>query len=82
MSRVSIGALLAMLMVTSAFAMPAEIDTDGDGMASFAEIQAFYPEVTEELFGEIDLDDDGYVNDEEFLEAVGEELIPDPVTDA
>ncbi|WP_317054866.1 EF-hand domain-containing protein [Roseovarius rhodophyticola] len=81
MSRVSTGALLAMLTATSAFALSAEIDTDGDGMASLTEIQAFYPEVTEELFGEMDTDGDGYVNDEEFLVAVGAELIPDPEAD-
>lgn len=82
MSRVSIGALLALLMATSALALSPEIDTDGDGMASLGEIQAFYPEVTEELFGEMDTDGDGYVNDEEFLEAIGAELIPDPENDA
>ena len=81
MSRVSVGALLAVLMATSALAMPAEIDTDGDGVASLAEIQAFYPEVSDELFVEIDVDGDGYVNDEEFLAAVGAELIPDPEAD-
>ena len=53
MSRVTTGALLAMLMATSALALPAEIDTD----------------------------EDGYVNDEEFLAAVGAELIPDPEAD-
>ena len=81
MSRVSIGALLAMLMATSALAMPDEIDTDGDGLASMAEIQAFYPEVTDALFVEIDTDEDGYVNDEELLAAVGAEIIPDPEAD-
>lgn len=80
MGRVSIGALLAALMATSGFAMPAEIDTDGDGMASFAELQTFYPDVTEELFGEIDLDEDGFINDEEFLAAIGAEILPDPKT--
>lgn len=81
MSRVSIGVLFAMLMATSAFAMPTEIDTDSDGLASMAEIQAFYPEVTDELFVEIDTDEDGYVNDEELLAAVGAEIIPDPAAD-
>ena len=81
MNRVSIGALLATLVAASAFAMSAEIDTDGDGMASLAEIQAVYPEVTDELFGEMDTDGDGFVNDEEFLAAVGAELILDPESD-
>lgn len=82
MVRESIVALLAMVVVTSAIAMPVEIDTDGDGVASLAEIQAFYPDVTDELFREIDLDEDGYINDEEFLAAIGTQLLPDPVTDS
>lgn len=82
MSRGSIGALFAVLLATSASAMSADIDTDGDGMASLTEMQAFYSEMSAELFSEIDRDADGYVNIEEFLTAVGAELIANPETDS
>ena len=76
MSRVTLAALLATLIATTATAMSAEIDTDGDGMASLEELQAMYPEVTEELFIEMDADEDGLINDEEMLVAIGAELLP------
>ena len=57
MSRVTLAALLATSIATTATAMSAEIDTDGDGMASLEELQAMYPEVTEDLFIEMDADD-------------------------
>jgi Ca2+-binding EF-hand superfamily protein len=70
MKNVTLLAALATSFAFSASAMTADIDTDGDGMASFAELQAFYPEVTEMLFQEIDTDSDGLVNDEEMAIAV------------
>jgi Ca2+-binding EF-hand superfamily protein len=66
-------------MLTTVFA---DIDTDGDGFASMAELQAIYPDLTEEQFLEIDTDGDGLVNDEEILIAVEAELIADPEGDA
>lgn len=81
MSRVSIVALLASFIASSAVALPANIDTDGNGLASLSELQVMYPEVTDDLFQEIDLDHDGYVNDEEMVTAIGGELIAVPEGD-
>ncbi|MFW8595252.1 hypothetical protein [Cribrihabitans neustonicus] len=61
--------------------MSAGIDTDGDGKASFEELQAVYSGVTIELFAEIDADADGFVDDEEMADAVETGLLDDPVTD-
>jgi hypothetical protein len=82
MSRVIITAFLVSLFATSVGAMTADVDTDGDGFASMAELQAIYPDLTEEQFLELDTDGDGLVNDEEMLVAIGAELIADPESDA
>jgi hypothetical protein len=81
MSRVVIGALLATFAAFSAHAMSTEIDTDGDGKASLAELQAVIPKFTEDLFLEIDTDADGFVNDEEMMIAVETEMQPDIESD-
>lgn len=79
MSRVAYGALLATFVAFSAHALSAVIDTDGDGKASFVELQAVFPEFTEELF--LDTNADGFVDDEEMMIAVETEMIPDIETD-
>lgn len=81
MSRVAIGALLATFVAFSAHAMSLEIDTDGDGKASLVELQTVFPELTEDLFLEIDTNADGFVDDEEMMIAVETEMIPDIETD-
>jgi hypothetical protein len=70
MKNVILVAVLTILVAFSATAMTAEIDTDGDGMASLVELQVSYPELTEVVFQEIDTDGDGLVNDEEMAIAV------------
>lgn len=81
MSRVAFGALLATFVAFSAHAMSAQIDTDGDGKASLVELQTVFPDLTEDLFLEIDANADGLVDDEEMMIAVETELIPDIETD-
>lgn len=52
----------------TAFAMSGaaiEIDADGDGILSVAEVQAIYPEVTAAQFSEMDLNADGALDDAE-----------------
>jgi hypothetical protein len=82
MKNVTLVAALATAVAFSASAMTTDIDTDGDGMASFAELQVFYPDVTEMLFQEIDTDGDGLVNDEEMAIAVERGNLADPESDA
>ena len=62
--------------------MPAEIDTDGDGMASLSELQVANPELNQEAFTEMDMDGDGLINDEEMAIAVELDILADPDTDA
>ncbi|MEO3414956.1 hypothetical protein AAFO92_09895 [Roseovarius sp. CAU 1744] len=82
MKNVTLVAALASSIAFSANAMPAEIDTDGDGMASLAELQVSYPELTEEMFGDIDTNGDGFVDDEEMAIAVELGNLADPETDS
>ena len=82
MRRVSVGVLLSMLATTPVNALSTEIDTDGDGVASLVELQAHYSDVNKALFDQIDVDGDGYVNTEEFLSALGADLLRKPETNA
>lgn len=76
-----LSALATFLAVTAA-AMTADIDTDGDNMASFTELQVAYPELTEVLFQEIDTDGDNLVNDDEMAIAIELGNLADPKTDS
>ena len=82
MSRSIFGSLVVLLLATSSNAMPAQFDKNDDGMVSFDEMQAYYPGASEDLFAVIDLDEDGFINAEEFLAALGAKLLPYQVTNA
>lgn len=60
----------------AAFAAVADVDTDGDGVASFTELLAVYPTLTEEGFSAIDENGDGVVDDAEMAAAQEGGLIP------
>lgn len=53
-----------------------EIDADGDGALSLAEIQSVHPEVTEDTFVQADTDADGMISAEELAAAQELGLIP------
>jgi len=77
--------LVAALVTSVAFsanAMSADTDTDGDGMASFAELQLVYPFLTVSMFMDIDTNGDGLVDDEEMAIAVELGNLADPETDS
>lgn len=80
MKTVTIVAALAASVAFSANAMTTEID--GDGMASLSELLVLYPELTEELYREMDTDGDGLINDEEMAIAVELGMLADPGSDA
>ena len=82
MKYVTLVAALATSIAISASAMSPEIDTDGDGMASLAELQVSHPDLTEALFEEMDADGDGFLNDEELAIAVELGNLADTVTDS
>ena len=66
------------LLAAPAFAyeLDASIDTDGDGLYSFPELQAAYPEVTEDTFTAIDVNGDGAADMDEMAAAEASALIP------
>ena len=62
-----------------AFAMgqgATEIDANGDGLLSIAEVQAVYPDVTAEQFSSMDLNADGALDDDEVQAAQEAGLMP------
>lgn len=61
--------LLGLGVSTVAVAADVE-DTDGDGVYSMEELVVAYPMLTEELFGTIDGNGDGAVDDAELTAAV------------
>lgn len=56
-----IAALLSAALAVPSFALAntMEIDTNGDGLLSVAELQTVYPEITGEQFSVMDLNADG-----------------------
>ena len=82
MKYVTLVAALAASVAFSANAMSSEIDKDVYGMASLSELLVSYPELTEELFREMDTDGDGLINDEEMAIAVDLGMLADPDIDA
>ncbi|MEJ6395124.1 hypothetical protein V8J82_17815 [Gymnodinialimonas sp. 2305UL16-5] len=52
------------------------VDTDGDGMVSFAELLTLMPAMTEEEFQALDADADGLLSSEELGAAQDAGLIP------
>ena len=66
-------ALLALTL--PAIAQTMVKDSDGDGAYSLEEMQAAYPELSEDLFDEIDGDGDGVVSAEELADAREVEMI-------
>ena len=65
--------ILLSAIVAAGLASPSwaatEIDADGDGMLSLEEVQAVYPDVTEEQFTEMDVNGDGALDDDEVTAA-------------
>ena len=60
----------ALLGLGATAATAAEVtDMDGDGMYSMEELQAAYPDLTEETFAQIDANADGMVDADELAAA-------------
>ena len=71
-------AIVAALLTLAALPVSAQTmvdDTDGNGSYSLEEMQAAYPDLTEELFGEIDADADGAVSADELAAAKADGII-------
>ena len=50
-------------------------DMDGDGMYSMEELQAVYPELTEVVMAQIDVNEDGSVDEDELEAAIANGLL-------
>ena len=62
--------LAAVLTASSALAQMSDVDTDEDGMASYDEVIAVYPGVTEDQFAEMDTNGDGSLDEAEMTAAI------------
>lgn len=69
MKTLNIMTVLAVLAASSAYAQTMVEDADGDGAYSMEELMVVYPSITEEVFGEVDTNDDGAVDAEELAAA-------------
>ena len=66
------------LLAAPAFAIVTEIDTDGDGAYSLAEVQTAMPDMTFDAFNALDTNADGLLDAEEVAAAIEAGLMPDP----
>lgn len=78
MRRVAVGAMVAALFAAPAFAAVSDMDTDGDGLASYEEMMAVYTDLTEDVFAEIDTSDDDLVDEDELAAALEAGTIMEP----
>lgn len=77
MKKVLITTTAVLVLTGAAFAALTDVDTDGDGVASFPEMLAIYPTLTEEGFSTIDANGDGVIDEAEMAAAVDGGLIPE-----
>lgn len=75
MTRNATTAAVILITAAAAFAMT-ELDSNGDNMLTLQEVQAAYPEVTEDAFVGADTDADGLLNEDELAEARAAGVIP------
>ncbi len=61
---------------TTAAVAQAELDADGDGVLSYAEMIIGYPDLTEEAFVAMDTNEDGVVDADELAAGKEAGLIP------
>ena len=67
---------LAVVCAAPAFAQSADIDINGDGMYSYAEVKAFAPDLSQGTFNVVDTSGDGFLDAAEIRAAVSAGLLP------
>lgn len=76
----TLAAIAATALCFPAFAMgqsAIQVDTNEDGVLSLAEVQAVYPDMSEEMFATADLNGDGMPEDIEVKAAQEAGIMPD-----
>jgi len=74
-TKFAAAASIAMLLPAMGTAAT-EVDADGDGLLTIAEVQAVYPDMTAEQFNQIDANADGALDDVEVQAAQDAGLMP------
>jgi Ca2+-binding EF-hand superfamily protein len=69
MKRLNIATLVAVMAISAAYAQSMVEDVDGDGVYSKEELMVVYPALTDEVFAEVDANDDGAIDAEELAAA-------------
>ncbi|MBY5932342.1 hypothetical protein KUV51_04960 [Tateyamaria omphalii] len=64
------------LPVIAVAEIPADLDTDADGVLTIDEVQASFPEVTSDGFSAMDLNADGVLDEDEVTAAQEAGLMP------
>ncbi len=77
MKKVLIALTTTFALSSAGFAAMSDVDTDGDGVASFTELLAVYPTLTEDGFSAIDANADGVIDEAEMTAAQDAGLIPE-----
>jgi hypothetical protein len=67
---------IAACLASHVAAQDAAIDTDGDGLYSFGEVQAVLPEMSEDIFMTLDVSGDGLLDADEIAVATQAGLLP------
>ena len=79
MRRMTVCALAAALFAAPALALTvSDVDTDGDGQISFAEMAEVYPDLTEDTFAAVDTSGDEMVDEAELAAALEAGVIEEP----
>lgn len=74
---VFVSAATGMLALGSAaFAAFSDVDTDGDGAITGAEMLAAFPDATAETMAAVDVNADGTISEEEYVAAVDAGILP------
>ena len=75
-ARILAAAAILAMGTTGVIAQTVVNDANGDGLYSIEELQVAYPDLTDEVFTEMDVDDSGAIDADELQHAREQDLIP------